>query len=420
MPQADRSQDERQNVEAWAASGAMALTGWASGPALGPPAALVPAVVRTGRIITSRSAQLGRCVELDFMALLGERAAIAGLRRNGPTSCGGATRLLRAADEWVAVALPRPDDLDLLPAWLEADIDADADDPWPAVADLVAEHPAADLAERAAQLGLAVSCLAEYTGPPASRLAGLPCTAECTRDGPPVRTLTDLLVVDLSSLWAGPLCGSMLAIAGATVIKAESTARPDGARAGPAPFFDLMNGGKRSVAVDFTTASGRDALARILRRADVVIESSRPRALQQLGIDALEAVRTGRPKVWLSITGFGRTGIGCDRVAFGDDGAVAGGLIGWSAGAPCFCADAVADPATGIVAAAACLEAVATGGSWLIDIALAGVAAHLAGPTLSVPASVIVAPPRARPAVHPAPALGADNYELLEHGGTYG
>ena len=54
-----------------------------------------------------------------------------------------------------------------------------------------------------------------------------------------------LIVVDLSALWAGPLCGDLLARAGATVVKVESTQRPDGARRGPAEFFDLLNGRKQ-------------------------------------------------------------------------------------------------------------------------------------------------------------------------------
>ena len=53
-------------------------------------------------------------------------------------------------------------------------------------------------------------------------------------DAPARPDVTGLLVVDLSALWAGPLCGGLLAGAGATVVKVESTHRPDGARRGPA------------------------------------------------------------------------------------------------------------------------------------------------------------------------------------------
>ena len=87
-------------------------------------------------------------------------------------------------------------------------------------------------------------------------------------------------MLDLSSLWAGPLCGRILADAGARVTKVESTARPDGAHQGGAAFFDLLNGGKEQVAFDLDTDDGRAALQQLVARADVVIEASRPRALE--------------------------------------------------------------------------------------------------------------------------------------------
>ena len=93
-------------------------------------------------------------------------------------------------------------------------------------------------------------------------------------------------------------------------------------------------------------------------------------------------------------------------MAFGDDAAVAGGLVVRDAAGPCFCADAVADPVTGLVAAAACLDALSVGGRWLLDVAMVDVAAHLAGPTLTVATDVVAEPPRARRVTAPAAALG--------------
>ncbi len=194
------------------------------------------------------------------------------------------------------------------------------------------------------------------------------------------RRSTDLLVVDLSSMWAGPLAGAVLAAAGARVLKVESSRRPDGARLGPPELFDRWNSGKERVAVDLSADGGRRELEHLLRSADVVIESSRPRALAQLGIDADAMVGDDGPDVWVSITGHGRTGDAGPRVAFGDDAAVAGGLVTRWQGEPCFVADAVADPLTGLVAAAAALEAVAGGARGLLDVPMALVAAHFAAP----------------------------------------
>ena len=78
-------------------------------------------------------------------------------------------------------------------------------------------------------------------------------------------------------MWAGPLCGQLLARAGAVVVKVESPARPDGTRGGDPGFFDWMNSGKLCYSVDFDRE--RDRLAALLAAADVVIEGSRPAAL---------------------------------------------------------------------------------------------------------------------------------------------
>ena len=91
----------------------------------------------------------------------------------------------------------------------------------------------------------------------------------------------------------------------------------------------------------------------------MVIDASRPRALAQLGLDLDRLLATG-PRVWVSITGHGCTGEDGNRIAFGDDAAVAGGLVVHDESGPSFCADAVADPIAGITAAAAALECVST------------------------------------------------------------
>jgi crotonobetainyl-CoA:carnitine CoA-transferase CaiB-like acyl-CoA transferase len=418
--------DDRRALVDWAASGAMAITGRTDGPPLGPPNRLVPGLERMAAVARQRSAQLGHELRLDPVALLGERAAISGLERQGTTSCGGATRLLRATDGWLAVALPRPDDRDLLPAWLGVD-DPAGEDPWAAVAAEIGRRPAREVAERAWLLGLPVSELpGERVAPPTAPapLAPLPIRAiPIPGPGTEPLPLAELTVVDLTALWAGPLCGSLLALAGARVVKVESTGRPDGSRRGPPDFFHLVNGGKQCVALDLGDEQGWDALRRLLVRADVVIEGSRPRALEQHGIVAADLVASAQPRVWVSITGHGRTGAAGNRVAYGDDAAVAGGLVVADEAGPCFCADAVADPIAGLAAAAAGLDALAVGRRWVLDVALAGVAASLAGPTV-VPEigtdpeagsteAPDVAPPRSRPITSRGPALGEHTARVL-------
>jgi hypothetical protein len=335
----------------------MALTGRAVGPGLVAPEGVVDRMVGLG-------APLG----IDTLALLAERAAAAGLARRGDVSCGGATRLLPARDGWLAVCLARDDDVALVPAWLEVDpIDVD---PWDVVTAVVRDRSAAEIADRAAWLGLPVSRVSSVTA------EGDPVRATRVRERSRRRG-GPLLVVDLSSLWAGPLCARLLGDRGARVVKVESTDRPDGARRGPAAFYERLHGGHESVVLDLRAPAGVRELERLLRSADVVIEASRPRALEQLGIDAT-AVVDGGPDVWVSITGYGRHGGGRDRVAFGDDAAAAGGLLARDEGGLCFVADAVADPLTGVAAAAAATAALAAGGGWLLDVAMSRVAAHVA------------------------------------------
>jgi hypothetical protein len=343
----------------WAASGALSLTGPPDGPPLLPPQPLL-----------ERIAALGQRVGVDAFAVMSERALISGSRRGGRISCGGTTRLLSCADGWVAVSLARPDDVTAVPAWLEVEPPGAAD-VWAVTEAVLAETEAAVARERAVLLGLPVAILAERRAIPEG-----PVSATRLGDASPLTSPP--LVVDLSALWAGPLCGRILRHHGARVVKVESPRRPDGARRGPPKFFDLLNGGTRSVAVDLRQAGDVARLHALLRTADVVIEGTRPRALEQLGIDAQALVREG-PRVWVSVTGHGRGMTERHRVAFGDDAAVAGGLTATdTSGEPCFFADAAADPLTGLAAAAATLDTLAGGGRWLLDIPLAGVAAELA------------------------------------------
>ncbi len=391
----------REQVKAWAANGAMALTGRPGGSPLGPPAGLVPKLVAIADRISPA---------VNPLMLLAERAAIAGLQPGGDVSCGGATRLLSAGERWVAVTLARTDDVDLVPAWLcLADPPAD---PWAAIRKAISTRPLEELVDDALLVGLPIGVLPHPAGDTSSSdefplrrtLIGGPTTTP----GP----LADLVVADLTSLWAGPLCGSLLAAAGATVIKVESMERPDGARFGPPAFFDLLNARKRSVALDLRTRDGVGALRSILSASDVVLEASRPRALEQMGIDASRMLASGRTRVWASITGHGRSAPGRERVGFGDDAAAAGGLVCWDDDGPVFCADAVADPTSGLVAAAGVLEALADGGRWLLDVSMAEVAAHLAGPTLpAVPGRV--AAPIARIPIASAPQLGEHTAAVL-------
>jgi crotonobetainyl-CoA:carnitine CoA-transferase CaiB-like acyl-CoA transferase len=351
----------------WARSGLMSLTGPYEGEPLMCPVPLAACADGVLAALASFSRD-GAFAGLRGSQLMTERAAIMGLARNGAISPGGACRLLEASDGWIAVNLARPDDWSLLPAWLECDGLLD----WGSLAHSVRQRSAKELVGRGRLLGLAVARDEMQGGGAGSWFALLQeGNGKSRSQGFP-------LVIDLSSLWAGPLCSHLLRKLGARVIKVESSSRLDGARQGPAVMFNLLNAEKQSVTLDFRTAEGREQLRRLLDSADIVIEGSRPRALRQLGINAEELVNKRSGLAWISITGYGRGEPQENWTAYGDDAGVAAGLsslMEQASGQRVIVGDAIGDPLTGMHAALAAWAGYLSGGG-LYSLSLHGVVSH--------------------------------------------
>lgn len=351
-------------IREWAKSGAMALTGRRDGPPLvapGDPASTVRRAL--DRIARASERRTGESPRLPGVGLLSERAAAAGFTRQGPWSCGGSFRTVPTSDGWFGLSLARPSDLELLPALTESDGGAD---PWEVVARWSAGVRSEDAADRAGLLGMA-ACAAPVAADPVPR-PGVVCTdgaSRCPVEAP--------RVLDLTSLWAGPLCAHLLSLGGARITKVESIRRPDGARSGPRSFFELLHHGHESVVLDFDTSAGRRRLRTLIEQSDLVLEASRPRALRQLGILAEDHVAAGIS--WVSISARGRTQ---NRVGFGDDVAVGAGLHIVHGDEVLPCADALADPLTGVVAAACAAEALLLPVAKLIDVSMHDVAREAA------------------------------------------
>ena len=127
------------------------------------------------------------------------------------------------------------------------------------------------------------------------------------------------------------------------------------------------------VALDFHDPQAIDALRELLADADLVLESSRPRALAQLGIEAAEIVAAGTS--WLSITARGRDD---DGIGFGDDVAAAAGFVVADGTDLLPCGDALADPLAGVRAAASASTALLAERACLIDVSMLHVAAEAA------------------------------------------
>jgi hypothetical protein len=354
-------------VLAWARSGLMELTGCAAGPPLAP---VAPVLARAAAVLSALGNFSGQKRDMppgfELRAVLAGRAAEAGWQRQGTVSANGTCRLLPAADGWLAINLARPADVSSLPAVLRRDVTGD---PWDELRSEAASRPAADLAAAAQLVGIPAAVLGGECPAPI-RLSQL--GARLTP--PPAHGV----LLDLSAMWAGPLCASILGRAGWRVLKVEDSRRPDGARFGPPKFYASLHASQATIRLDFGTAAGGAELHRLADKAAIIVESSRRRALRGLGLIAEDWISAAPGRIWVSITGYGREDPQ-QRVAFGDDAAVAGGLVAYAAdGTPVFCGDAIADPLTGLYAALAAMAAHAAGGGELVDVAMAGVSAHVA------------------------------------------
>jgi len=384
------------------------------------------------RHLEQASAAAGQARHYD-PCLLTERAALSGLARGGSASCNRSCRLLKANDGWIAINLARDVDREALPALLGCGVE---EEPWSALLRLTPRMRVGQFVEAGRHLGVAVApvSLPGERSPelplerifPVQRLArGEPAPQSWTRAPP--------LVIDLSALWAGPLCAQLLGQAGARVIKVESVRRPDSIRATAPEFFDRLNAGKQSVALDLTGTADRMRLRQLIARADIVISSARPRAFEQLDL-VPEKLMAANPRLtWLAITAYGWSGPASHAIGFGDDVAAAAGLLTWSEhGVPMFAGDAIADPLTGIAAAAAAVASQRRGGGVLIDASLCAAAAYVArARPLGEPergrvararggwcvqvdgTSARVSPPRARPHTGHATPFGADTHRVL-------
>ncbi len=352
----------------WAESGLMGL----SGPEDGPPAVASGRwVERLDGVVSGISKLRGQPLRSDAAGFLGERAALVGRGRRGSVSVGGACRMVAAADGVLAVSLARTSDTEAVPAWLEIG-DLGGSDLWAVVATEVRDKPVAELLERAEWLGLAVG---EATRPP-------PPAEPCLFTGVGSADSGRKKVLDVSSLWAGPLCASLLGGFGFDVVKVEAPGRPDGARYGSPAFYERMNQGKEDTVIDLGSEDGRRRFQDLCRVSAVVVDGLRPRVWANWGIDPLEVAESAG-LVWVSISGYGN-----DRPGFGDDAAVSGGL--WlpdpAGGLPWFVGDAAADPVAGLIACRAAAETLAAGRAGLVEVAMSQAASWgRAGDDLTAP-----------------------------------
>ncbi|WP_406001454.1 CaiB/BaiF CoA transferase family protein [Streptomyces sp. NBC_00829] len=199
----------------------------------------------------------------------------------------------------------------------------------------------------------------------------------------PPSPLQGLRVLDLATLFAGPLAATMLGDFGAEVVKIEHPTRPDPSRGhgpdkdGVGLWWKLLGRNKRTVTLDLSTPGGRETLLRLAATADVIIENFRPGTLEkwQLGWEALSGAN---PRVVLTrVTGFGQFGPYAHRPGFGTLAEAMSGfasITGEPDGPPTLPPFGLADSIAALATAYAVMTALAaratTGRGQVVDMAI--------------------------------------------------
>lgn len=253
-----------------------------------------------------------------------------------------------------------------------------------------------ELETRAADNGAVIYALRTYAEwdalPQASAVADTPILLRQLAPGPPKllpptptaqnKALAGLRVVELTRVIAGPVAGRTLAAHGADVLWVTSPRLPS------VPFLDSdTSRGKRRVSLDIRDAADKATLLRLLRTADVLVQSYRPDSLAAHGLSAEALVALNPSIIVASLSAFGPTGPWACRRGFdslvqtatgmGASEAAHAGQGEAARGTPV----AVLDHGSGHllaagVAAAACRRAV-EGGAWRVDVSLAGTMKYL-------------------------------------------
>ncbi|GAA3428286.1 CaiB/BaiF CoA transferase family protein [Streptosporangium sandarakinum] len=134
-----------------------------------------------------------------------------------------------------------------------------------------------------------------------------------------MKALEGIRVLDLATLFAGPMAAMMLGDFGAEVIKVEHPAKPDSSRGhGPGGLWWKMLGrNKRTITIDLSVPEGQDLLLTLARDADVIIENFRPGTLERWNL-SYDRLREANPRLVLArVTGFGQFGPYARRPGFG-------------------------------------------------------------------------------------------------------
>ena len=219
--------------------------------------------------------------------------------------------------------------------------------------------------------------------------------------------LAGIRVVEITSIYSGPLAGLLLAELGADVVKVESQEKPDLIRnPGNAPYsvspvFYAVNRGKRFASIDATSEAGSRLLVELAASADVFLHNMRPRKPERIGV-GYEALSARNPRlVYAAISGLGHDGPDADQPVFDYVVQARVGMVDYqrdtATGKASLIGQVVVDKATAMAAVQAILAALfvreRTGRGQRIDLPMLGVGLNFLWPDAIAPRFSQLEPP---------------------------
>ncbi|MCA1983257.1 CaiB/BaiF CoA transferase family protein [Nocardioides nematodiphilus] len=209
--------------------------------------------------------------------------------------------------------------------------------------------------------------------------------------------LSDLKVLDIATLFAGPTSATLLADFGADVIKIEHPTRPDPARThgqsknGVGLWWKILGRNKRAITLNLSSPEGQEVFLELVKTADVVIENFRPGTLERWGIGPERLLEINPRLIVTRVTGFGQYGPRAKEPAFGTIAEAMSGFAhstGQPDGPPTLPPLALADNISGLAASIATLTAVhhreRTGKGQIIDLAIIEPIMHMLGAQVTI------------------------------------
>ncbi len=199
----------------------------------------------------------------------------------------------------------------------------------------------------------------------------------------PEGALSDLKVLELGSMLAGPFVGSMLGDFGARVVKVEKPGKPDALREWPphkdgaALWWKTMARNKHVVTLDISRPEARELALRLIGESDIVIENFRPGTLERWDLDPAELSKRFPRIVWVRVSGWGQTGPNREQGGYATIAEAFSGLASFTGHAdkgPTVSAFPMGDYLAGVFGAFGALAAIhrreSSGRGQVVDVAL--------------------------------------------------